>query len=145
MSNVAHSYSQTLSWRLTVFERVKIFYFGFKQHTLVRIAILTAAAVPLPGWSWGSWPGQAAQIFTWVIMKKVWPESCPFRTYLRVQHNIFERFSISLCNKKRRRRKPSWKIQAIWMCHVWQKISLSLLFQGLSNMYFSDEWKKFLK
>ena len=25
------------------------FYFGFKQHTLVGIAILTAAAVPLPG------------------------------------------------------------------------------------------------
>ena len=38
------------------------FYFGFKQHTLEGIAILTAAAVPLPGWSWGSWPGQAAQI-----------------------------------------------------------------------------------
>ena len=36
-------------------------------------------------------------------MKKVWPEFCPFRTYLRVQHNIsdiFERFSISSCNKK---------------------------------------------
>ena len=36
-------------------------------------------------------------------MKKVWPEFCPFRTYLRVQHNIsdvFERFSTSSCNKK---------------------------------------------
>ena len=36
-------------------------------------------------------------------MKKVWPEFCPFRTYLRVQHNIsdiFERFSINSCNKK---------------------------------------------
>ena len=28
------------------------------------------------------------------------------------------------------------------MCNVWQTISLSLLFQRLSNMYFSDEWKK---
>ena len=140
-------------------------------------------------------------------MKKVWPEFCPFRTYLRVQHNIsdiFERFSISSCNKKmmkqetfkknsgymnvrsvtndfliitliktclictsvmnenslnlnfvpsepiwgcniisvtslkgflsdhatkkRRRRKPSRQILAIWMCDVWQTISLSLLF-----------------
>ena len=44
--------------------------------------------------------------------------------------------------KKWRRRKPSRKIPAIWMCNVWQTISLSLLFQRLSNMYFSDEWKK---
>ena len=137
-------------------------------------------------------------------MKKVRPEFCPFRIYLRVQHNIadiFERFfylfmqqknedtgnlqqkllpyecatcdkrfpylysfkdcqrCISVMNEKsltwilslknlfegatsylwhlckvfyqfmqqRRRRKPSRKIQTIWMCHVWQKISLSLL------------------
>ena len=36
-------------------------------------------------------------------MKKVWPEFCPFRTYLMVQHNIsdiFSRFSISSCIKK---------------------------------------------
>ena len=44
--------------------------------------------------------------------------------------------------KKWRRRKPSRKIPAIWMCNVWQTISLCLLFQRLSNMYFSDEWKK---
>ena len=30
--------------------------------------------------------------------------------------------------KKWRRRKPSWKVLAIWMCEVWQTISLSLLF-----------------
>ena len=44
--------------------------------------------------------------------------------------------------KKWRRRKPSRKIPAIWMCDLWQTISLSLLLQRLSNMYFSDEWKK---
>ena len=36
-------------------------------------------------------------------MKKVLPEFCPFSTYLRVQNNvsdIFERFSVTLCNKK---------------------------------------------
>ena len=41
-------------------------------------------------------------VFQW-WMKKVWPEFCPLRTYLSVQHNIsdiFERFSISSCKKK---------------------------------------------
>ena len=36
-------------------------------------------------------------------MKKVWPEFCPFRTYLREHNNIsdiLERFSVSSCNKK---------------------------------------------
>ena len=73
-------------------------------------------------------------------MKKVWPEFCPFRTYLRMQHNIsdiFERFSITSCDKKWRRRKPSRKFPAIWVCHVWQTISLYLLFWRQSNMYFS--------
>ena len=71
------------------------------------------------------------QICTSVMKKTVWLEFCPFRTYLRVQHNIsdiFERFSISSCNKKWWRRKPSRKILAVWMCHVWQTFSLSLLF-----------------
>ena len=78
-------------------------------------------------------------------MKKVRPEFCPFRIYLRVQHNIadiFERFFICSCNKKMKTLETFKKIPAIWMCDVWQTISLSLLFQRLSNMYFIDEWKK---
>ena len=46
-------------------------------------------------------------------MKKVWPEFCPFRTYLRVQHNIsdiFERFSINSCNKKMKAQETLKKI-----------------------------------
>jgi len=38
--------------------------------------------------------------------------------------------------------KPSRKNPALWVCNVRQTISLSLLFCRLSNIYFSDEWKK---
>ena len=54
----------------------------------------------------------------------------------------FKGFLSVHASKKWRRRKPSRRIPVILMCNVWQTISLSLLFQRLSNMYFSDEWKK---
>ena len=54
----------------------------------------------------------------------------------------FQGFLSVHASKKWRRRKPSRRIPVILMCNVWQTISLSLLFQRLSNMYFSDEWKK---
>ena len=105
------------------------FYFGFKQHTLVRIAILTAAAAPLPGctnmYLSDEWkkadlnPVPSEPIWGCNIMS---PTS--LKGFLSVQ-----------ATKKWRHRKPSRKIQATWMCNVWLKISLSLLFQRLSKMY----------
>ena len=43
--------------------------------------------------------------------------------------------------KKWSRRKPSRKILAIWMCEVWQTISLSLLFERLVK-YVPQWWMK---
>ena len=79
-------------------------------------------------------------------MKKVWPEFCPFRNYLRVQHNIsdiFERFSITSCNKKKMKTQETLKKNSGYI-NVQCVTNDFLIFtlQRLSNMYFSDEWKK---
>ena len=60
-------------------------------------------------------------------MKKVWPYFCPFRPFSRVQNiipDIFERFSISSCNKKWRHRKPSRKIPAIFSGSFYNKLDI---------------------
>ena len=48
----------------------------------------------------------------------------------------FQGFLSVHASKKWRRRKPSRRIPAIWMCNVWQTISLSLLFQSFLSFHF---------
>ena len=76
-------------------------------------------------------------------MKKVWPEFCPFRTYLRVQNNIsdtFERFSITTKNEDAGNLQEKF-----WLCECAKcdkRFPYHYSFKDLSNMYLSDEWKK---
>ena len=66
-------------------------------------------------------------------MKNVLTKFCPFRPYTRMQRNIsdiFARFSIRSCNKQKMKTQEIFKKN----CDLWQTISLSLLFQRLSNM-----------
>ena len=54
--------------------------------------------------------------------EKGWPWFCQFKPYWKVQRNIsgmFERFSIRLCPKNWRHRKPSRKSQPLRLFHLW--------------------------
>ena len=67
-----------------------------------------------------------------------------FQESLEQYSCLFEQFSVRLCVKIWKRRKPSWKNTAIHLSNVWETISLSLLFWNKANMYLNDYEKGWL-
>ena len=67
-----------------------------------------------------------------------------FKESLEQYSCLFEQFSVRLCVKIWKRRKPSWKNTAIHLSNVWETISLSLLFWNKANMYLNDYEKGWL-